>query len=78
MTYESLMRSYIKTSETLRADSIERLEISICCLPRNFNGFPLYFAQSSFTYMKSAFTKLQNEPLPKAICQESLIVNNSV
>ena len=76
------MRSYIKKpSETLGADSILRLEISIYCLPclpRSFNGFPLYFAQSSFTEMKSAFIKFQNEPLPKDIGQELLIVNNSV
>ena len=26
-----------KPSETLGADSILRLEISICCIPRNFN-----------------------------------------
>ena len=51
-------------SQTLAADSILRLEISIYCLPRSFNGFPLYFAESSFTEMKSAFIKLQDEPLP--------------
>ena len=73
------MRSYIKkSSETLGADSILRLEISIYCLPRSFNGFHLYFAQGSFTEMKSACIELQNEPLPKAIGQELLIVNNSV
>ena len=38
LTYESPMRRYIKKpSETLGADSILRLEISIYCLPRNFN-----------------------------------------
>ena len=79
LTYESAIRSYMKKeSETRGADSILRLQISIYCLPRSFNGFPLYFAQSSFTEMKSAFIKLQNEPLPKAIGQELLIVNNSV
>ena len=67
-----------KPSETLRADSILRLEISICCLPRSFNGFPLYFEQNSFTEMKSAFIKLQNELLPKPIGQALLIVNNIV
>ena len=73
------MRSYIKkSSEILEADSILRLEISIYCLPRRFNGFHLYFAQSSFTEMKSAFIKLQNERSPKAIGQELLMVNNSV
>ena len=29
------------------------LEISTYCLTRSFNGFPPYFAQSSFTEMKS-------------------------
>ena len=28
--------------------------------------------------MKNSFIKLQNEPLPEAISQELLIVNNSV
>ena len=68
------MRRYIKNRE---ADSI-RLEISIYCLPPNFNGFPLYFAQCLFTEMKSTFVKLQNESLPKDIGQELLIVNYSV
>ena len=73
------MGSYIKQpSETLGADSIRRLEISIHCLPRSFNGFPLYFAQSSFTEIKSTFINLQNDALPKAIGQELLIVKNSV
>ena len=71
-------RLHKKPSETLGADSIWRLEISIYCLPRSFSGFPLYFAQSSFTEMKNTFIKLQNEPLPKAIGQELLKVNNSV
>ena len=66
---ESHAKLHKKPSETLGADSILRLEISIYCLPRSFNGFPPYFAQSSFTEMKSAFIKLQNEPLPKAIGQ---------
>ena len=48
------------------------------CLPRSFNGFRLYFAQTPFTEMKSTFIKLENEPLPKGIGQELLIVNNSV
>ena len=39
---------------------------------------PLYFAQCSFTEMKSTFIKLQNESLQKDIGQELLIVNNSV
>ena len=64
-----------KPNETLGADLILRLVISFYC-PRSFDGFPLYFARSSFTEMKSAFLKLQNEPLPKAIGQELLIVNN--
>ena len=67
-----------KTSETLGADSIYNLEISIYCLPLNFNRFPLYFAQCSFTEMKTTFIKLQNQPFPKEIGQEFLIVNNSV
>ena len=45
----------------------------IHCLPRNFNGFPMYFAQRSFTEMKSTFIKLQNECLPKDIGQVLLI-----
>ena len=38
----------------------------------------MYFAQCSFTEMKSNFIKLQNEPIPKDIGQKLLIVNNSV
>ena len=45
---------------------------------KNFNLFPIYFAQCSFTEMKSTFIKLQNESLPKVIGQELLLVNNSV
>ena len=67
-----------KPSETLGEGPIKRLEISMYCLPRSFNGFTLYFAQSSFTEMKSTFIKLRNEPLPKAIGQELHIINNSV
>ena len=55
-----------------------KVRISIYCLPLNFNGCPLYFAQYSFTEMKSTFIKLQNELLPKAIGQELLVVNNNV
>ena len=64
---ESHAKLLKKPSEILGADSIYRLEISIYCLPWSLNGFPLYFAQSLFTEMKSTFMKLQNEPLPKAI-----------
>ena len=67
-----------KPNETLGADSILRLEISIYCLPWNFNKFPLNFAQCSFTEAQSTFIKLQNESLLKDIGQELLIVNNSV
>ena len=38
----------------------------------------MYFAQCSFTEMKSISIELQNEPLPKDIGQVLLIVNNSV
>ena len=76
--WESHAKVHKKPSETLGADSILRLEISIFCLPLNFNWFPLYFARCSFTEMKSKFIKLQNEFLPKDIGQELLIVNNSV
>ena len=41
-----------RPSETLEADSIWSLEISIYCLPRRFNGLPLYFAQSSLQKLK--------------------------
>ena len=75
---ESHAKVHKKPSETLRADSILRLEISIYCLPRNFNRFSLYFARCSFTEMKTTFIKLQNESLPKDIGQELLMVNNSV
>ena len=78
LTYKSPTRKYIKTEETLEADSILRLEISIYCLSRNFNWFPLYFAQCSFTEMKTTFIKLQNESLPIDIGQELHIVNDSV
>ena len=74
---ESHAKVHKKPSETLGADSILRLKISICCLPRNFNLFPLYLAQCSFTEMKTTFIKLQNESLPKDIGQELLIVKNS-
>ena len=37
LTYESHAKVRKKHSETLGADSILRLEISIYCLPRNFN-----------------------------------------
>ena len=76
--WESHATLHKKPNETLGADSILRLEINIYCLPRNFNWFPLYFAQCSFTKMKSAFIKLQNESSLKNIGQELLIVNNSV
>ena len=56
-------------SETLEATSIQMLKINIHCLPRSFNGFLLYFAQSSFTDMKGTFIYLQSEPLPKVIGQ---------
>ena len=75
---ESHAKLYKKPSETLGADSISRLEISIYCLPRSFNGFSLHLVQTSFTEMKSTFIKLQNESSPKAIGPELLIVNNSV
>ena len=38
----------------------------------------LYFAQCSFTEMKSKFINLQNESLLKDIGKQILIVNNSV
>ena len=40
---ESDAKLHEKLSETLGADWVWRLEISIYCLPRNFNWFPLYF-----------------------------------
>ena len=49
---ESHAKLHEKRSETLRAGSISMLEISIYCLPRTLNRFPLYFAQCSFTEMK--------------------------
>ena len=67
-----------KPSETLGADWVYRLEISIYCLPRNINWFLLYVAQCWLTEMKSTFIKLQNESLLKEIDQELLTVNNSV
>ena len=73
------MQSYIKNRVKLWEQiAFKKLEISIHCLPRNFNWFPLYFAKCSFTEMKSTFIKLQNESLPKDIRQELLFVNNSV
>ena len=76
--WESHAKVHKNPSETLGADSILRLEISIYCLPWNFNWFPLYFAQFSFTEMKSTFIKLQNKSLLDDIDQELPIVNNSV
>ena len=70
--WESHAKLHEKPSETLGADPILKLEISIYCLPRNFNWFPLYFAQCSFTKMKRT---LQNESLPKDTGQELLTVN---
>ena len=75
---ESHAKLHKKTSETLGADLIQKLEISIYWLPRNFNGLLLYFAQCSFAEMKSTFIKLLNESLLKDIGQELLIRNNSV
>ena len=72
-SYAKLRKNRVKLWELILT-----LEISIYCLPRSFNGFLLYVAQSSFTEIKSAFTNLQNELLPKAIGQELLVVNNSV
>ena len=43
-----------------------------------FNRFLLYFAQNSFTEMRSIFIQLQNETLPKAIDHELFMVNSSV
>ena len=43
--WESYAKVHKKSSETLIADSILRVEISTYCLPGNFNWFPLYFAQ---------------------------------
>ena len=77
-SWEFNTKVHKKPSETLGADSILQLEISIYCLPRNFNWFLLYFTQCSFTEKKSTFIKLQNESLPKDIGQELLVVNNSV
>ena len=76
--WESHAKVHKKPSESLGADSILRLEISIYCLSRNFNWFPLYFAQCSFKEMETTFIKFQNESLTKNIGQELLIVNNSV
>ena len=76
--WESHAKVHKKPSKTLGADIILRLEISIYCLPLNFDWFPLYFTQCSFTEMKTTFIKLQNESLPKDIGQELFIVNNSV
>ena len=83
LTYESPMQSYAKNRVKLwqYSGSWSNLKVRnqyIYCLPRSYNGFPLYFAQCSFTEMKSTFIKLQNEPLPKDIGKKSLIVNNSV
>ena len=72
------MKVHKKPSETLKADSIIRLEISIYCLPWNFNQFTLYFAQCTFTEMKTTYIKLQNESLPKDIGQKLLIVHKRV
>ena len=76
--WESRAKVHKKPSETLGADWILRLEISIYCLPRNFTDFRCIFAQCSFTEMKSTFIKPQNKSSPKDIGQELLIVNNSV
>ena len=66
------MQSYIKN----RVKLWEQIEFKGLC--RNFNGFPMYFSQCSFTEMKSKFNKLENEPLPKDIGRVLLIVYNSV
>ena len=75
---ESHAKLHKKLSETPGADSIYGLEINICYLPQNFNWFSLYFAQSSFTEMKSTLIKLQNEYLQKDIGQKLRLVNHSV
>ena len=79
LNYESPMQNYIKHRVKLREHiEFKGFEISIYCLPRNFICFPLYFAQCSFTEIKTTFINLQNDSLPKDIGQELLIVNNSV
>ena len=74
LNYESPMRRvHKKPSETLGADSILRLEISICCRPRNFNWFPLYFALCSFTEMKTTlFESFKTSPYRKILAKNYL------
>ena len=55
LTYESPMQSYIKNRVKLWEQIELRLEISIYCLPWNFNGFRMYFAQCLFAEMKNTF-----------------------
>ena len=76
LTYESPMQSYIKTE--WNSGSRLNLKVRNQYLLGNFNWFPLYSAERSFTEMKSAFINLQNESLPKDISQELLVINNSV
>ena len=72
------MQSCIKTELNFGSRLNLNVRNQYHCLPRNFNGFPMYFAQCSFTDIKSTFIKLQNDPLPKGIGQVLVIVNNSV
>ena len=74
------MQSYIKNRVKLREliQFKDYKSVAAVLIPRSFNGFPLYFAQSSFTEIKSTFIKLQNEPSTKAFHKEILKVNNSV
>ena len=61
------MQSYIKNRVKLRELIQFKGWMSASTFyPRSFNRFRLYFAQTSFTDMKSTFIKTENEPLPRS------------
>ena len=68
--WESHAKVHNKPSETLGADSILRLEISIYCLLGTLSDFCCI--QCSFTEMKSPFINLQNESLRKILAKNYL------
>ena len=55
---ESHTKLHKKPSETL-----------VYCLPRNFNGFPLYFAQCLLTEMKNSLFSFKTRPYRKILAK---------
>ena len=62
-------RYYLKMLKNKKSKIVSlalyRLEISIYCLPRNFNWFPFYFVQCSFTKIKSTLLNFKTSSYQK-------------